>query len=162
MKRTLRALAGLAVLCLLASAGGAADKAGEHGDGHVILPADKLQWGENPVLPPGAKVAVIHGNPGKAGDLYAVRAKLPDGYKVPPHWHPTDENVTVLQGTMLFGIGEHLDPAKTTVAPAGAFARMPAGVRHFAIAKGDTIIQVHGIGPFDFTYVNPADDPRKK
>ena len=162
MKRTLRALAGLGVLCFLASAGGAADKAGEHGDGHVIMPADKLQWGENPVLPPGAKVAIINGNPAKAGDLYVVRAKLPDGYKVPPHWHPTDENVTVLQGTMLFGVGERMDMAKTTAAPTGSFARMPAGVRHYAIAKGDTIIQVHGIGPFDFTYVNPADDPRKK
>jgi quercetin dioxygenase-like cupin family protein len=161
MKRTVRALMGLGVLCLFSATGGAADKPGD-GDGHVLLTADKLQWGENPVLPPGAKVALVSGNPGKAGDMYVVRAKLPDGYKIPPHWHPTDENVTVLHGTMLFGMGEHLDPAKTTAAPAGAFARMPAGVRHFAIAKGDTIIQVHGVGPFEFTYVNAADDPRKK
>jgi quercetin dioxygenase-like cupin family protein len=93
---------------------------------------------------------------------YVLRAKLPDGYKVPPHWHPSDENVTVLKGTLLVGKGEKLDPATMEELPAGSFMRMPKTMRHYAMAKGETIIQVHGIGPFDVNYVNPADDPRKK
>jgi anti-sigma factor ChrR (cupin superfamily) len=93
---------------------------------------------------------------------YVVRAKLPDGYKLPPHWHSSDENVTVLKGTFLIGTGEKFDPSKTEKMPTGSFMRMPKTMRHFAVAKGETIIQLHGIGPFDINYVNPADDPRKK
>ena len=161
MKRTVRALMGLGVLCLFSATGGAADKPGD-GDGHVLLTADKLQWGENPVLPPGAKVALVSGNPGKAGDMYVVRAKLPDGYKIPPHWHPTDENVTVLHGTLMVGKGEKFSATASEALPAGSYMRMPQGMRHFAWAKGETVIQVHGMGPFEITYVNAADDPRKK
>ena len=113
-------------------------------------------------LPPGAKMGVLVGDPSKAGMPYVVRAKLPDGYKVPPHWHPSDENVTVLQGTLLMGTGEKFDPAKAEEMPTGSFMRMPKTMRHYAIAKGETIIQLHGIGPFEINYVNPADDPRKK
>ena len=91
-----------------------------------------------------------------------IRAKMPDGYKVPPHWHPGDENVTVLKGKLLIGKGEKLDPAAMEELAAGSFMRMPKTMRHSAMAKGETIIQVHGIGPFDITYVNAADDPRKK
>src|SRR5262249_48320077 len=139
------------------------DKAG-HGDdgGHVVARPDALKWGTAPPgLPPGAQVAVLVGDPGKAGSGYVIRAKLPDGYKVPPHWHPHDENVTVLKGTLLMGKGDQFDPAKTEEYPVGTFARMPKGMRHFAVAKGETILQLHGVGPFDITYVNAADDPRK-
>jgi len=93
---------------------------------------------------------------------FVIRAKLPDGCQIPPHWHSTEENVTVLQGTFLMGHGDQLDPAKTQELSAGSFAHMPKGMRHFAIAQGETIVQVHSTGPFDITYVNPADDPRKK
>ena len=93
---------------------------------------------------------------------FVFRAKLPDGYKVLPHWHPGDENVTVLKGTLLIGRGEKFQPDKMESLPAGSFMRMPKGMRHYAMAKGETILQVHGAGPFDITYVNAADDPRKK
>ena len=127
----------------------------------MLKPGD-VKWGPAPpALPPGAQMAVLVGNPAQSGGAYTIRAKLPDGYKVPPHWHPVDENVTVLMGTLLVGRGEKFDLAKTEALPAGSYMRMPKTMRHFAAAKGETIIQVHGIGPFEITYVNPADDPRK-
>jgi quercetin dioxygenase-like cupin family protein len=140
------------------------DKAGHAGDtDHVVVRPDAIKWGPAPPsLPPGSQIAVLVGDPGKPGVPYVIRAKLPDGYKVPPHWHPTDENVTVLKGTLLVGKGAKLDPATMEELPAGSFMRMPKTMRHFAMAKGETIIQIHGIGPFDINYVNPADDPRKK
>jgi quercetin dioxygenase-like cupin family protein len=139
------------------------DKAGHAGDtDHVAVRPDAIQWGPAPPgLPPGSRMGVLVGDPSKPGVPYVVRVKLPDGYKVPPHWHPSDENVTVLQGTLLAGKGEKLDPSKTEELPAGSFMRMPKTMRHFAIAKGETIIQLHGVGPFEINYVNPADDPRK-
>jgi hypothetical protein len=163
MKRT----TGLLLACLVAAGLGAprnaaGDDKGGHGGGHVTLTHDKLQWVPNPVLPPGARAALLSGNPGKAGEVYAIRLKLPDGYKIPPHWHPTDENVTVLHGTMLFGEGDTFDASALKEAPAGSFTRMPKEVHHFAMAKGETVIQLHGVGPFAINYVNPSDDPRKK
>jgi hypothetical protein len=148
--------------CLCSAWAVCADKEGEHKDGHVILAPDKLQWKPHPALPSGAQAAVLSGDPAKAGSLYAVRVKVPDGYKVPPHWHPTDENVTVLQGSLLIGTGDKFDQAKMQPVPTGGFMRMPKEMRHFAMAKGEAIIQVHGVGPFEINYVNPADDPRKK
>jgi quercetin dioxygenase-like cupin family protein len=140
------------------------DKPGHAGDAeHLVVRPGGLKWGPAPPsLPPGAQLAVLVGDPGKPGVAYVIRAKLPDGYKVPPHWHPTDENVTVLEGTLLVGKGEKFDPSATEELPAGSFMRMPKTMRHFAVAKGETVIQLHGVGPFEITYVNPADDPRKK
>src|SRR5262245_45738389 len=145
----------------------AAQAGGEKGKGHaddehvVVRPGD-IKWGPAPpALPPGANAAVLLGDPGKPAP-YVLRAKLPDGYKVPPHWHPTDENVTVLQGTLMVGKGEKFDAEHSQALTAGSYMRMPKTMRHFAWAKGETIIQVHGIGPFDINYVNAADDPRKK
>jgi hypothetical protein len=133
---------------------------GHGGGNHVLVPAAELKWAPNPVLPPGAMSTVVDGNPKEPGAYYIIRAKLPDGFKVPPHRHPSDENVTVLQGTLMIGLGEKFDAAALKELPAGTFARMPKGMPHFAMAKGETIVQVHGIGPFDFLYVNPAEDPR--
>ena len=133
-----------------------------HDDGHVIVKADAVKWGPGPpALPPGAKAAVLVGDPSKAAP-YVLRAMMPDGYKVPPHWHPTDENVTVIKGTLMVGKGEKFSMEHSEAVPAGGFMRMPKEMKHFAWAKGETIIQVHGVGPFDITYVNPSDDPRKK
>jgi hypothetical protein len=129
---------------------------------HVIVTPDKIKWGPAPpALPSGAQVAILSGNPMKTG-AYTIRVKLPDGYKVPPHWHPTDENVTVIKGTFNVGRGEKFDADATKEMPAGSYMRMPKTMRHFAWAKGETIIQVHGIGPFEINYVNESDDPRKK
>jgi quercetin dioxygenase-like cupin family protein len=138
------------------------DKKADHKDGHVIVTPDKLQWKPHPALPAGAMAAVLSGDPTKAGSVFAVRVKLPDGYKVPPHWHPSDENVTVIQGTLLIATGDKFDMTKLESVPAGSFMHMPKEMRHFAATKGETILQVHGVGPFEVNYVNPADDPRKK
>ena len=143
---------------------GGDDKPGHADDAkHVAVKPDAIKWGPGaPSLPPGAKMAVLVGDPTKSGAPYVVRAKLPDGYKIPPHWHPADENITVLQGTLLIGEGDKLDASKTEELTVGSFMRMPKKMHHFAIAKGETIIQLHGTEAFEITYLNPADDPRKK
>src|SRR5262249_44114000 len=111
------------------------------GDGdHVMVRPDDVKWGPGPpALPAGAQAAVLVGDPGKPA-AYVIRVKLPDGYKVPPHWHPTDENVTVIKGTLMVGKGEKPDAAASQPLPAGSFMRMPREMRHFAWAKGETTI----------------------
>ncbi|MEP7065664.1 MAG: cupin domain-containing protein [Gemmatimonadota bacterium] len=119
----------------------------------------ELNWGPAPaIFPAGAQMAVLQGNPGGSG-LFTVRLRMPNGYKIPPHTHPTDEHVTVISGTFLVGMGEKLDESKTMPLKAGGFVTAPAQAAHYAIARGPTIVQVHGIGPFSMTYVNPADTP---
>lgn len=160
------------ILALLAAASLAIAQSGQEGKEkassagmqatHLVVTPDDFKWGPAPPgLPPGAQLAVIEGDPSKAGAYFAFRAKFPDGYKVPPHWHPTDERVVVLQGTLGLGMGERFDPTAGHELPVGSYALMPKDVKHFAWAKGETIIQLSGIGPFEINYVNPADDPRK-
>jgi Domain of unknown function (DUF4437) len=130
---------------------------------HVVLNASDMQWGPAPdSLPAGAQMTVLDGDPSKAGVPFVVRAKLPDGYKVGPHWHPTTENVSVISGTFTVGMGDKWDDSKMTSLTAGGFAKMPKAMHHYAGAKGETVIQIHGVGPFAITYINPNDDPRKK
>jgi len=129
---------------------------------HVLLTPGDFKWGPSPpALPAGAQMALLDGDPGKAGSAYTLRVKIPDGYKIPPHWHPRDETITVIEGTFAMGLGDKFDEAAGHELVAGSYARMPKGVRHFAWAKGESIIQVQGTGPFEITYVNPADDPRR-
>jgi quercetin dioxygenase-like cupin family protein len=130
---------------------------------HIVVTPDQVKWGPGPPsLPAGAEMAVLRGDPSKAGTPFTIRAKMPDGYRVPPHWHPTDENVSVVQGTLVVGMGTKFDESAGSEMPAGSYALMPKGVRHFAWAKGDTIIDIYGVGPFAINYVNPGDDPRHK
>ena len=128
---------------------------------HVMISPDQVKWGPGPPsLPPGAELAVLSGDPSKAGS-FTMRLKFPAGYKVPPHWHPTDENVVVISGTMLLGQGDKFDEAAAHELPAGSFMVMPKEMRHFAMAKEESVVQIYGTGPFAITYVNAADDPRK-
>lgn len=160
MKKRLLFLAFL--VCVLSPVAWSQDRHAGEMD-HVVVKPSSIKWGPAPPgLPPGAQAGILSGDPSKAGAMFVIRAKLPDGYKVPPHWHSTDENVTVIQGVLLIGKGDKLDVGQTEDLPAGSFMRMPKTMHHFAVAKGETIIQVHGIGPFDINYINPADDPRKK
>ena len=130
-------------------------------DMHKIIKADAIQWmPAPPQLPKGAQVAVVYGDPGKAG-LYIILARMPDGYAIPAHWHKQVENVTVLSGTFNVGMGDKLDKTKTDALGAGGFFSSGAEMRHFAWIKGETVIQVTGMGPFDITYVDPKDDPSK-
>jgi quercetin dioxygenase-like cupin family protein len=132
------------------------------GKSHVMLTPSALSWGAAPpTLPPGAQASVLEGDPSKPGP-FTIRIKAPDGYRIAPHYHPADEHVTVLQGALLMGLGDKADMAAARELTMGSFAVMPAGVRHFASMKGETILQLHGVGPWGITYVNPADDPRQK
>ena len=87
---------------------------------------------------------------------------MPPGYKIPPHYHPIDEHVTVIQGHLMVGMGDSFTTKGALSMPAGAFASVPANQNHFAWTKGRTILQVHGMGPFQLIYINPADDPQNK
>jgi len=129
---------------------------------HMVALPDDLKWGDAPpVLPRGAKVAVLAGDPTKEGP-FTIRLMAPDGYIVPAHWHPTDENVTVISGSFGIGLGDKLDKDKVRFLPPGSYVRLTKEERHFAVMKGETVIQVHGTGPFTLNYVNPADNPTKK
>jgi quercetin dioxygenase-like cupin family protein len=120
-----------------------------------------LKWGPAPaIFPAGAQMAVLQGDPGGTG-LFTVRLKLPNGYKIPPHTHPTDEHVTVISGTFRVGMGTIFDASKMMELTAGGFVTAPAQGAHFAVAEGATIVQVHALGPFAMTYVNPADTPHQ-
>jgi ChrR-like protein with cupin domain len=129
------------------------------GPAAVVVTPDKVQWGPAPpVFPAGAQMAVLAGNPGKA-EQFTVRLKFPDGYRVMPHWHPTTENVTVLSGEFHVGMGDKFDESSLTTLPPQSLAVVPAHHNHYAMAKGETEVQVSAMGPFKLVYVNPADDP---
>jgi quercetin dioxygenase-like cupin family protein len=163
MRKSMLVIMAAAALAVWAGAQAEEENKGHDGDkSHVLVRPDDVKWGPAPpALPSRAKFAVLAGNPSKKGP-FVIRIKMSDGYKVPPHWHPTDENVTVLKGTLMVGKGGEFKADSSETMPAGSFIRMPKKMRHFAWAKGETIIQVHGMGPFEINYVNPADDPRKK
>ena len=125
---------------------------------HVFTP-DHLNWGPAPaVLPEGARLAVLDGDPAKAGP-YTMRLEMPAGYRIPPHFHQVDEHVTVISGAFQVGMGDTFDEGKLTTLPPGTFGVIPPGMRHFARAAKATVIQLHGTGPWGLTYVNPADQP---
>jgi hypothetical protein len=152
----------LALPCALAQA---QDKTAahvtDHADHIMVAPKD-LKWVDGPAsLPKGVKAAVLEGDPTKAGP-FTMRIKLPANYKISPHWHPAIEHVTVLSGSFYMGTGEVFDESKATKLPVGGFAVMQTGTRHFAFSKEEAVIQLHGIGPWGITYVNPADDPRNQ
>ena len=129
---------------------------------HALLTSEDMRWGQAPAsLPPGAQAAVLEGDPAKEGP-FTLRLRLPDGYRLPPHFHPAVEHVTVLQGTFILGMGEKASTQTEKALTAGSFAYMPAGMRHFARTQGETIVQLHGAGPWGISYVNPADDPRSQ
>jgi len=130
---------------------------------HIMLAPGDMKWEDGPdSLPPGAKIAVVEGDPKAANVLFTIRVKFPDGFKIAPHTHPADEHVTVISGTFHMGMGEKVDPSSGKAMPAGSFMVMPKGHAHYAwTSGGETIVQVHAIGPWAINYINPADDPRK-
>jgi quercetin dioxygenase-like cupin family protein len=131
----------------------------QSGDMHLYPPAT-IEWKAGPAaLPPGAKMAVLEGDPTKEAP-FVVRFQFPDGYHVPPHTHPKTERVTVISGILHLSTGEALDRGSAKKLPAGSFGYWPAGMKHTAWSEGETVIQLHGTGPWQINYVNPADDPR--
>jgi quercetin dioxygenase-like cupin family protein len=121
---------------------------------------DQVKFGPAPpFLPPGAEIAVLEGDPMAASGDFTIRLKMPDGYRVAPHTHPHRENVTVISGTLKVGMGDQFDTAKMMAFGTGSFAYLDPSMHHYAMASGATVIQVHGMSPAKFNYINPADDP---
>lgn len=122
-----------------------------------------FDWGPAPaIFPAGAEMVLLQGDPSVAGEIFTVRLRFPNGYVLPAHWHPTDEHVTVIEGTLLVGMGDRFD--KGAFLPplrAGGFVTAPARMNHFVMARGRTVVQVHAMGPFALTYANPEDDPQR-
>jgi quercetin dioxygenase-like cupin family protein len=140
---------------------GATQAAGDKAD-HIMVTPDAVQWGDAPPsIPAGAKWAVLEGDPPQAGP-FTFRVKVPAGFKMPPHMHPNIEHVTVLSGTFHFGMGKELDETKVKPMPAGSYVIIPTDSPHYFLTKDETMLQVHGIGPWGITFVNPADDPRQR
>jgi quercetin dioxygenase-like cupin family protein len=156
----MRFLLALASLPLLVEPGVLAAQAEHAAPQAIVVTPGTESWGPAPaILPAGATLAVVEGDPTKAGP-YTMRLRMPDGYRLPPHYHPANEHVNVLSGTFLVGMGERFDQTALKTLPAGTFGMIPSGTRHFAQAKGATVIQLHGIGPWNLIYVNPADAPK--
>ena len=154
----------LSIVAMLCSAGQFFTTAA-HPDAHEknAFTPDTIQWGPPPpFVAPGAQLAVIEGNPTASTGDYTVRLKMPDGYRIAPHWHPQRENVTVISGTFKVGMGDTFDKDKMGAFPAGSFAYLDPSMPHYAGASGETVIQIHGQAPVKFNYINPADDPSGK
>lgn len=158
MKRTLLALALVLAVPMIAIAQDAAAPAAS--STHVMFTPPDIKWGAAPAgLPTVATAAVLQGNPGEAGQ-FTVRLRLPANTKIMPHFHATDENVTVISGQFLVGMGDKFDQKAMKAMPQGSFGILPATMHHYAMAKTAVVVQIHGMGPFSITYVNPTDDPR--
>ena len=161
----MRFLLGLTLLGLIASSashqpGRGASPTRIQGPMGLFLPRD-IPWVAGPAsLRPGAKMAVLEGDPTREG-VFTMRLRLPNGFEVSPHWHSQVEHVTVLSGVLHFGVGETFDRSATRPMPAGSFGYWPIGMRHFAWAEGETVLQLHGRGPWTVTYVTATDDPRR-
>ena len=124
---------------------------------------DTIQYGPAPpFLATGAQLAVLEGNPMAVSGDYTIRLKMPDGYRIAPHWHPKRENVTVISGTLKVGMGDTFEESGMMSFPAGSFAFLDPEMHHYAMAKGEVVIQIHGVSPLQLNYVNPDDDPGRK
>jgi quercetin dioxygenase-like cupin family protein len=128
---------------------------------HAVVRADSTAWGPAPpVLPAGAQAAVLYGDPGKPG-AFAIRLKAPAGYRVPRHWHPTDEQVTLISGDFNLSMGMKDDATEAPLAP-GDYVNLPARMQHEASTQDGAVVEIHSEGPFEIRYVDPADDPTAK
>jgi len=154
----------LAVASMFSCAGlaftvAAHDKAHER---HEFTP-DTIPWGPAPpVVRPEAQFAVLEGDPTASTGDFTIRLKMPDGFRIAPHFHPERENVTVISGTFKLGMGDEFEINKMKAFTAGSFAFLDPNMHHFAMACGETIVQVHGQSPLQFNYINPSDDPSRK
>ncbi len=129
---------------------------------HIVVTPENIAWDQAPPsLPPGAQVMILDGDPAAPG-LFAMRVKFPSNYRIPPHWHPADEHVTVLSGTLHVAMGDQFDTTQGDALHAGAYAVMPAHEHHYAWTAEEAVVQLHGIGPWQINYLNGSDDPRNQ
>ena len=161
MKRYIFQAAATAVL--FTSAGLALSRtAQDHAHNNAFTP-DTIHWGPAPpVVQKEAQFAVLEGDPTASSGDYTIRLKMPNGFRISPHWHPLRENVTVISGTFRVGMGDEFESSKMKTFAAGSFAFLDPDMHHYAMASGETVVQVHGQAPLQFNYVNPKDDPSKK
>ncbi|HET7275142.1 MAG TPA: cupin domain-containing protein [Longimicrobiaceae bacterium] len=151
-----------AVLTFAPAVLSAQDPQGTAPSEHLLLAPNELQWSAGPAsLPAGARVAVLEGNPAEPGP-FTIRLEMPDGYQIPPHWHPGIEHVSVLSGVFVVGQGEEVNTDRMKELPQGGFMMMPPEMPHYAHTRGETVLQLHGMGPWGITYIDPADDPRRQ
>lgn len=147
-------------ICLLVSAmailvvGAKSQEKKESDAAHKIVHYGDLKW--TPIIK-GCDIANVEGDSSAEGAPFVLRIRCVDGSKIPAHWHPTDESVTVLKGTFLVGMGETFDEKKLETMNTGNFTTVPKEMRHFGMAKGELIVQVHGTGPFKVNWVNPSE-----
>lgn len=129
--------------------------------GHVMVKASEVQWGDAPAgFEPGAQAAVMAGDPTQPGQ-FVIRLKVPAGFRVARHWHPTEEHLTVIEGDLTLDMGEGAQQRSATFGP-GDYVLLPMRMQHAASTSGGLVLQVHGPGPFEINYVDPKDDPRKR
>jgi hypothetical protein len=119
-----------------------------------------LEWGPAPPgLPPGARTAVISGDPSKAGP-FTVRVEMPTDYTIRPHHHPTSEELRLLEGTLHLGHGTKWDEKGMKAMATDQPVKLEAKEPHYLHAAGRVVLEVQSTGPFAITYVDPKDDPR--
>jgi quercetin dioxygenase-like cupin family protein len=134
------------------------DEGPEH---HTVYQPEDIVWQEGPPsLPPGARFAVLDGDP-NGPYVFTMRLRFPDGYHIPPHSHANVERITVISGTFHLGTGGNVDQTAATALQPGAYCSMQRGVVHYAIAEGETVVQINAVGPWIINYANPNDDPRR-
>ncbi len=152
----------LLALTVAVAARASADPHAPAGKGQEVFTLADVVWKDGPAtLPKGAKIAVLEGDPTKDGE-FVMRLRLPDGMRIAPHTHPKDERVTVIAGTLHLGMGRKFDERAATAMPAGSYGKTLAGMAHFGWVSGDTVLQLHGTGPWGVVYLDPADDPRNQ
>jgi hypothetical protein len=162
MKRNLSLILATCAVMLLVSQSNLTGAMAAGTEKHAFTP-DTVQYGPAPsFVAPGAQLAVLEGNPMASSGDYTIRLKLPDGYRIAPHWHPKRENVTVISGTLKFGMGDRFDESSMTSFPTGSFAYLDPEMHHYVMASGDVVVQVHGMAPVQFNYISPEDDPSRK
>jgi quercetin dioxygenase-like cupin family protein len=139
-----------------------ATSAHDHPHANNAFTPDTIPWGPAPpVVRPGAQFAVLEGDPTASTGDFTIRLKMPDGFRISPHFHPQRENVTVISGTFKVGMGDEFEANKMKAFTAGSFAFLDPDMHHFAMACGETIVHVHGKSPLQFNYINPEDDPSR-
>lgn len=129
---------------------------------HKIFTPQSMKWSSGPnSLPKGAQITLLEGDPSKAGP-FTLRLKFPANYRIPPHWHPSIEHLTIISGNLYLGMGDKFDVKEAKQLSPGSFGFMPPHINHFAFTRTPTIVQLHGEGPWGITYINPQDDPRNR
>lgn len=158
----LKVLLGLFLVSAFALGGYRLQAAHPETTDHLMILPREMKWADAPPsLPPGAKVALMEGDPTQKGP-FTMRLQLPANYRIPAHHHPTDEHVTVISGSLYMGLGDRLDTTKGRALTPGSFALMKTGIRHFAYTRKPAVIQLHGVGPWGIVYVDPKEDPRNR